>query len=162
MAELACRLGFWSPVIEAIIDGSPDREIARAALLQARKPNRFRYDEHQFDTLISRIVDCFAAAVPDQPEIVHELLADSTVKPRARCGMPRMRTHKQDTPLLFVDRLHAEVGVADTITTFFVRRCVYFAFFGKPAHPGPAEGARVHDGVTNLLIHLRKDIMWFE
>ncbi|RHZ60740.1 DUF3723 domain-containing protein [Aspergillus thermomutatus] len=140
MAELARRLGFWSPEIEAIIDGSPDREIARAALLQARKPNRFRYDKRQLDTLISRIVDCFSAAVPDQPEIVHELLADSTVKPRARCGLPRMRTHKQDSPLLFVDRLHAEVGVADTITTFFVRRCVYFAFFGKPAQPGPAEG----------------------
>ncbi|KAF7164507.1 hypothetical protein CNMCM6106_001025 [Aspergillus hiratsukae] len=140
MAELARRLGFQSPEIEAIIDGSPDREIARAALLQARKPNRFQYDKRQLDTLISRIVDCFSAAVPDQPEIVHELLADSTVKPRARCGMPRMRTHKQDSPLLFVDRLHAEVGVADTITTFFVRRCVYFAFFGKPAQPGPAEG----------------------
>lgn len=140
MAELARRLGFQSPEIEAIIDGSPDREIARAALLQARKPDRFRYDERQFDTLVSRIVDCFAAAVADQPEIVHELLADSTVKPRARCGMPRMRTHKQDTPLLFVDRLHAEVEVADTITTFFVRRCVYFAFFGKPAQPGPTEG----------------------
>jgi hypothetical protein len=139
MAELARRLGFQSPEIEAIIGGSPDRDIARAALLQARKPDRFRYDERQFDTLVSQIVDCFAAAVPDQPEIVHELLADSTVKPRARCGMPRMRTHKQDTPLLFVDRLHAEVEVADTITTFFVRRCVYFAFFGKPAQAGPIE-----------------------
>lgn len=139
MAELARRLGFQSPEIKAIIDGSPDREIARAALLQARKPNRFRYDKQQFDTLISRIVDCFSAAVPDQPEIVHELLADSTVKPRARCGMPRMRTHKQDSPLLFVDRLHAEVEVADTITTFFVRRCVYFAFFGKPTRSGPTE-----------------------
>lgn len=29
-----------------------------------------------------------------------------------------MRTHKQDTPLLFADRLHAEVEVADTVTTF--------------------------------------------
>jgi hypothetical protein len=38
-----------------------------------------------------------------------------------------------------MDRLCAEVGVADTITTFYVRRCVYFAFFRKPARPGPAE-----------------------
>ncbi|KAG2016787.1 hypothetical protein GB937_005988 [Aspergillus fischeri] len=94
MAELARRLGFQSPEIKAIIDGSPDCEIARAALLQARKPNYLWYDEDQFDALVSQIVDYFAAAVPDQPEIIHELLADSTVKPRARCGMPRMCTHK--------------------------------------------------------------------
>lgn len=88
MAELARQLVFQSPEIEAIIDGSPDHDIARAALLQARKPNCFPYGKRQFDTLINQIIDCFSAAVPDQPENVHELLADSTVKPRARCGMP--------------------------------------------------------------------------
>lgn len=137
MAELARRLGFKSPEIDALIDGSPDHQIARAALLQARKPGRFRYDAQQFDILASRIVDCFAAAILDQPDMV-DFLADSTVKPRARCGMPRTRTHKQDSSFFFLDRLHAdEVEVADTITSFFVRRCVYFAFFGKPARPGP-------------------------
>lgn len=138
MAELARRLGFKSPKMDALIDGSPDHQIARAALLQARKPNRFRYDAQQFEILVSRIADCFAEAVPDQPNMVHDLLADSTVKPRARRGMPQTRTHKQDSPMLFLDRLHADdVGVADTITSYFVRRCVYFAFFGKPARPGP-------------------------
>lgn len=138
MAELARRLGFKSPKMDALIDGSPDHQIARAALLQARKPNRFRYDAQQFEILVSRIADCFAEAVPDQPNMVHDLLADSTVKPRARRGMPQTRTHKQDSPMLFLDRLHADdAGVADTITSYFVRRCVYFAFFGKPARPGP-------------------------
>ncbi|KAA8652086.1 DUF3723 domain-containing protein [Aspergillus tanneri] len=147
MAELARRLGFDSPEIKTLIDGSPDHQIARAALLQARKPNCFQYDAEQFDTLVSQIVDCFATAVPVQPEIVPDLLADSTVRPRARCGMPRMRTHKQDSPFLFLDLLHADdVGVADTITTLFVRRCVYFAFFGKPTRPGPSGGD--HTGET--------------
>lgn len=41
MAELARRLGFWSDEIRALLDGSPDRQIARAALLQARKPDQF-------------------------------------------------------------------------------------------------------------------------
>lgn len=45
MAELAHRLGFKSPEIDALIGGSPDHQIARAALLQARKPSRFRYDD---------------------------------------------------------------------------------------------------------------------
>lgn len=141
MAKLARRLGFKSPEIDALTEGSPDYQIARAALLQARKPNQFRYDARQFDILVNRIVDCFTAAVPDQPDIVHDPLADSTVKPQARCGMPRIRTHKQDSPLLFLDRLHADdVGAADMITTFFVRRCVYFAFFGKCARPEPTNG----------------------
>ncbi|RAK94832.1 uncharacterized protein BO80DRAFT_420270 [Aspergillus ibericus CBS 121593] len=140
MAELARRLGFKSPEIDTLIDSSPDHQIARAALLQARKPNKFRYDAGQFDVLVNRIVDCFAVAVSYQPDIVHDTLADSIMKPRARCGMPQTRTHKQDGPLLFLDRLQVEdAGISDTITSFFVRRCVYIAFFGKPAQPGPAE-----------------------
>ncbi|KAG2016790.1 hypothetical protein GB937_005991 [Aspergillus fischeri] len=41
--------------------------------------------------------------------------------------------------LLFLDCLHAEVEVADTITTFFVRCCVYFTFFRTP-QTGATEG----------------------
>lgn len=144
MAELARRLGFDSPEIRALTGGSPDHQIARAALLQARKPGRFRYDPQQFDALVQRVVECFAAAVPEEAGQVCELLADSSVSARARCGMPRMRTHKQDSPLLFFDRLHADVEVADTITTFFVRRCVYFAFFGKPARLGSVDDHTGH------------------
>ncbi|GAA87890.1 hypothetical protein AKAW_06004 [Aspergillus luchuensis IFO 4308] len=151
MAELARRLGFKSPEIDALINGSPDHQIARAALLQARKPSRFRYDAQQFETLVSRIVDCFAVAVPDQPEMTHVLLADSAVKPRARCGMPQTRTHKQDSPLLFLDRLHADdIGVADTITSFYVRRCVYFSFFGRPALAGPTSSNQAEEASRNI------------
>jgi hypothetical protein len=132
MAELARRLGFKSTEIEVLINSSPDHQIARSALLQARKPDRYRYDRQQFDLLINEIVGCFAHAVPDQPDRSPELLADSTMKPRVRCGVPQARTQKQDNALLFLDCLRAEVEIADTITSFFVRRCVYFAFFGKP------------------------------
>lgn len=137
MAELARRLGFKSTEIEGLVNSSPDHQIARAALLQARKPDRYRYDREQFNFLIDQIVGCFAHAVPDQPDPLQELLADSTVKPRVRSGVPQTRTQKQDNPLLFLDYLHAEVEVANTITSFFVRRSVYFAFFGKPTPHGP-------------------------
>ncbi|RDH30832.1 hypothetical protein BDQ94DRAFT_180863 [Aspergillus welwitschiae] len=151
MAELARRVGFESPEIDALINGSPDHQIARAALLQARKPSRFRYDAQQFEILVSRIVDCFAVAVPDQPDMTHDLLADSTVKPRARCGMPQTRTHKQDSPLLFLDRLHADdIGFTDTITSFYVRRCVYFSFFGRPAIPGPTSSDRAGESSGDI------------
>lgn len=39
-----------------------------------------------------------------------------------------------------MDCLHAKVEVVDTITTFFVCCCVYFAFFRKPAQAGLTEG----------------------
>lgn len=52
MAQLTCWLGFDSPEIRALAGGSPDHQIARATLLQARKPGCFRYDPQQFDTLV--------------------------------------------------------------------------------------------------------------
>ncbi|KAJ5588730.1 hypothetical protein N7537_011408 [Penicillium hordei] len=133
MAELAHQLGFQSTEIDALIKSSPDHQIARSALLQARKPHRYRYDSQDFDLLVNSIVSCFAKAVSDRPEQPQGLLADSAMKPKTRAGEPQTRTHKQDGPLLFLDRLHADVEVADNVTSFFVRRCVYFAFFGKSA-----------------------------
>lgn len=136
MAQLARSLEFHSPEIQELVNGSPDRQIARAALLQARKPGQFRYDD--LDALEDRIMECFLTAVQAQTETACEFLTDSSVKPRARCGLPKMQTHKQDTPFLFIDHLHSEkLPVTNTVTTFFVRRCVYFAFFGKPStfHP---------------------------
>jgi hypothetical protein len=69
-------------------------------------------------------------------------LADSTVKAHARSGVPQTRTHVQDAPLLFLDRLHADVDAADTITSFFVRRCVFFAFWGKSPAVDPINNRR--------------------
>lgn len=151
MAELAHWLGFKSPEINALIDGSPDHQIARAALLQARKPSQFQYDARLFDILVSRIVDCFAAAVPNEPSMVNDILADSTMKPQVRCGMPQIRTHKQDSPLLFLDHVYADdVGVADTITSFFVCCCVFFTFFGKPAQLRPTDNNQTAESPRNI------------
>ncbi|CBF84445.1 hypothetical protein AN9021.2 [Aspergillus nidulans FGSC A4] len=141
MAELARRLGFWSDEIRALLDGSPDRQIARAALLQARKPDQFQYDPVQLEGLVDRVVACFSAAIEyvRQPP---ELLADSEVSTRARRGLPQVKAHAQDAPHLFLDKVHNEVTSSSaTLTTFFVRRCVYFAFFGKCS----LSGSRVRD-----------------
>nr|XP_001393307.2 hypothetical protein ANI_1_2604074 [Aspergillus niger CBS 513.88] len=136
MAGLARRLGFKSPEIDVLVDGSPDHQIARAALLQARKPNRFRYDTRQFDILVNRIAECFAMAAPYEPDIGHDLLADSTMKPRARCGMPRKRTHKQDSPLLFLDP--------------FMSAAVSISFFGRSARPEPTVSDRAGESPGDI------------
>ncbi|KAJ6020194.1 hypothetical protein N7522_000269 [Penicillium canescens] len=131
MAELAHRLGFESTEIQELLAQCPDRQIALAALLQARKPDRYEYHPHQLESLVTKVVECFSAAV-EQDERPSILLADSSVEARARCGMPQLKTHKQDSPFLFLDNIHTvSLPVFDNITTFFVRRCVYLAFFGK-------------------------------
>lgn len=67
LAALARRLGYDSPRIAKLMEQSPDRQIARAALLKARKPDRYRYHNGMVESLIDRIVGCFAEAVPIEP-----------------------------------------------------------------------------------------------
>ena len=151
LAQLARSLGFHSPEIQELVNGSPDRQIARAALLQARKPGQFRY--HDLDALEDRIMECFSTAVQAQTETACELLTNSCVKHRARCGLPKMQTHKQDAPFLFIDHLHSnKMPVTNTVTTFFVRRCVYFAFLGKPSIFHPIDHYPSRDGSLGRMV----------
>ncbi|KAH3103682.1 hypothetical protein KXW11_006759 [Aspergillus fumigatus] len=46
MAALAQKLGFQTLQIKEILKQSPDRQIARATLLKARKLDRYHYDMH--------------------------------------------------------------------------------------------------------------------
>ena len=51
-----------------------------------------------------------------------------------RCGFPDKVAYKQDVKFLFLENLHdGGEGQGQEITSFFVRRSVYLAFFGKPA-----------------------------
>jgi hypothetical protein len=54
-------------------------------------------------------------------------------KPK-RCGIPRRKDQRHDRQLLFADALHGSVHKSAGVTSFFVRRSVYLAFFGHP-HP---------------------------
>ncbi|OKP12985.1 hypothetical protein PENSUB_1328 [Penicillium subrubescens] len=129
MAGLARRLGFWSKEIKQLLQRSPDRLIARNALLRARKPDHFHYEPEQFETLIDRVVECFSAAV-EHRQTTCEILADTRVTSRARSGFPQKKAHAQDAPHLFFDYVHAETPFPP-LTTLFVRRCIYFAYFRR-------------------------------
>ncbi|CAG8218000.1 unnamed protein product [Penicillium salamii] len=131
MAKLADCLGFQSSEIHDVLINSPDRQIALSALLQARKPGQYAYQQSQLDSLVTRVVECFSAAdeIPHTPSII---LADSLVEARARCGIPRFKTHSQDKAFLFPASIHRVGPFSESVSTFFVRQCVYFAFFGKP------------------------------
>jgi hypothetical protein len=57
-------------------------------------------------------------------------------KPPKRCGIPRAQDQQHDKALLFADKLHRDVDRSAGVTSFFVRRSVYLAFFGRPRHTG--------------------------
>ena len=53
-------------------------------------------------------------------------------KVKRRCGLPHTQVFEEDCDFLFIHYLHDENHhQAEGITSFFVRRSVYFAFFGR-------------------------------
>lgn len=135
MAALARKLGFRSTQITGLLSRSPDRQIAHAALLKARKPERYQYDPEHLERLIDRISACFSEAVTGEMAPAPELIAEPVLLSSSRCGLPQRRVHQQELLFLFLDRLDVKAGWGgEQISSLFVRRCVYLAFFG--ASPG--------------------------
>ncbi|KAL3705906.1 hypothetical protein TMatcc_006915 [Talaromyces marneffei ATCC 18224] len=131
MAMFAHKLGFQSPAIKKLITHSPDAMIAQSVLLHARDQEGYEYDAKVFPTLVHRIVECFSMATPrEHPQLPS--LVDSTAGLKERCGIPSGQAQRHDHRLLFLDRLHTDrVAISGTVSTWYVRRNVYFAFFGR-------------------------------
>ena len=132
MAALSQKLGFNSVPATDLLGLSPDRHIAREALLKARKPGSYRYDSNTFECLVDRVVECFASAVAHETLLPPALILGVPPTVESRCGLPRQDLQLLDRPLLFLDRVHAK-NTSNVVSSFYVRQCVYFAFFGKPA-----------------------------
>ncbi|CAG8073926.1 unnamed protein product [Penicillium olsonii] len=116
MATLAQKLGFDSLPVTEMLNCSPDRRIAREALLKARKP-----------------VECFGTAVAHEALPSPEFVLERTPTLSRRCGPPLEHVQPIDRPHLFLDKVHSKEATGpQTISSFFVRQCVYFAFFDKP------------------------------
>ncbi|KAL4958852.1 DUF3723 domain-containing protein [Aspergillus stella-maris] len=106
MATLARDLGFCTPQIEAILKQSPDQQIARAALLKARKPDHYHYDPETFESLVEQIAGCFALAIPNNTPSV-ALVTGRAIKLKDRCGAPQEQTQRLDRPFIFLDQLYS-------------------------------------------------------
>ncbi|KAJ5155476.1 hypothetical protein N7492_008279 [Penicillium capsulatum] len=132
MATLARKLGFRTTQINAILQQSPDQQIARAALLKARKPDHYHYNSETFESLIEQIAGCFARAIPNEnPPMT--LTAGRAMKLRDRYGIPPEYAQPLDRPHIFLDRLHLATTMQRNLSSLEVRRSVYYAFFGKPS-----------------------------
>ncbi|TVY13719.1 hypothetical protein LARI1_G009020, partial [Lachnellula arida] len=140
-AAQADRLGFKSNEIQALKQRSSDREIARNALLKARKPDRYQYNETVMEANVAQIVRLFTTAVPMPSDYSSPALVSENPNATGnRCGFPDEDAQEQDSKFLFITHLHNESEEqGEEITSFFVRRSVYLAFFGKLADLGMAE-----------------------
>jgi len=92
-----------------------------------------------FEAYVGQIASLFSEAqliTVEQASAVVEIdCSDGLLK---RSGIPYALDHEQDRLSLFLDKLHnTDEEQCDEISSFFIRRSVYFAFFGKPSRPTP-------------------------
>jgi hypothetical protein len=158
-ATLAYRLGYKSEPINSLILRSADREIARSALLKARKPDRYKYNEAMFEDYVGQIAMLFSEARPitvGQASAAVEI--DCSDGPPKRSGIPYALDHERDRLSLFLDKLHnTGEEQCDEMSSFFIRRSVYFAFFGKPSRPTPRSPEEVSLLDTPISVPLGDD-----
>jgi len=125
-AALADQMGFRSDQILASKQWSSDREIARNAMLNARKPDRYEYSGHTLKSHIEQIVRSFATAAPLLVELIcPAIVSDDSTALGSRCGFPDEDAHARDAKFLSTASLHLDVDKqGQSITSFFVRRSV--------------------------------------
>ncbi|KAM4063620.1 hypothetical protein HRG_011295 [Hirsutella rhossiliensis] len=148
LASLASRLGFESEKVRKILQASPDRAIAEHALLAARKPGRFQYANRE--QRIQQVVDVFATAVPmsDAEASEHADTTTVRVQPPNRYGIPHHLDHERDKARLFLSKLGEAAESNQTeLGSLFIRRSVYWAYFGLPPS---TEGCLAVRETTNL------------
>lgn len=130
--SLANRLGFESKDISTILETSPDRQAAERVLLSARKPGKYRYPD--FEHCVQQMMAIFATAQPvPTNEMPHCTEMGQCVEPPVRCGIPHDSDHDRDQSQLFLPNILLDYDTEQThLTSFFVRRSVYIAYFGLP------------------------------
>ncbi|KAM3560519.1 hypothetical protein ARSEF4850_003620 [Beauveria asiatica] len=130
-ACLAQKLGFKSDEIKALVQRNPDQAIARRLLTTARKADEFEYED--MSTSIQLVTQIFSTAqLISAPFPTEEDGVDDIAVPPVRCGTPHAAHHSRDKPDMFLDKLHAPVHRhGSDLTSFFVQRSIYFAFFGQ-------------------------------
>jgi len=135
-AALAFRLGFISDSIQKLISQSPDRELARTSLMQARPPEQYEYDPVTFEHFIQQMVAFYAAARKKtrlETETVNTERTTGLPLPK-RCGIPEASWHRIDVSSLYLNKIGGAGDIGGgNISSFFVRKSVYLAFFGDPS-----------------------------
>ncbi|KAK6072462.1 hypothetical protein SCUP234_09255 [Seiridium cupressi] len=131
-ATLAFRLGFRNNHIKELKQRAPDRDIARDALLRARKPTIYEYEPESFVPLLEQFEKM---ADTTRPRAVQRLDKDmiwkDNVETSNRNGHPYAAEHVKDRKHLFWDVVAAADAPISGVTSLFVRRCIFMAFLDR-------------------------------
>ncbi|KAI9676517.1 MAG: hypothetical protein M1817_000675 [Caeruleum heppii] len=142
-AELTYTLGFDFKEIHRLREEDPDRVKVEAFLRQARPPEQFQFDEIAFDAEVQRIYATLKKIQPRQLTVKRPSLSRRREEaPLAqRCGRPFEKSHYRDRNSLFLRNIYnaRHVETKDYVTSFAVKRSVFFAFFG---HDSAVSGLR--------------------
>ncbi|KAH7031054.1 uncharacterized protein B0I36DRAFT_267727, partial [Microdochium trichocladiopsis] len=132
--RLACRakqLGFVSEEISRLSQADPDREIALKALLEARPLPDYDYGTglESFVQLIRELFD--KAHKVDFMETPRPLTTSQNGEPTyRRCGRLYGKAYARDRDCITVDTITCNVQLNTDVTSLFVRRSVFRAFWG--------------------------------
>ncbi|KFY04073.1 hypothetical protein O988_01015 [Pseudogymnoascus sp. VKM F-3808] len=97
LAFLANKVGFESAEIYDLKQRSSDNDIARNALLKARRPDQYQYSNSTLEASVAQIVSLFDTAVPVPCVLSSPSLASDSLKtPENRCGFPDEDSYEQD------------------------------------------------------------------
>ncbi|KAK7924648.1 hypothetical protein PG985_006702 [Apiospora marii] len=150
LAKEARRLGFCSDEIVRWCDTDPDRETAIKALRDARPPSHFDYGSN-FEQLVTTVVRAFEKAKKVRPPKPDAKLTSQVGEPVARrCGRVYSNTYDQDRCCINYGNMVCEVPKDRDITSLFVRRSVFHAFWGLPDDRGGAEADGPGEDQGNL------------
>jgi hypothetical protein len=157
---LADSVGFATKQIRSLKSKNPDIEVAYSALLKARDPDYYTYDETLILKHLRGMKQMFDTATEkpysgSQPTLLVDGPGEAI--PR-RCGRVFENAYKQNRRLLFLSSIYEPTaGKGSGISSFFVRRSVFFAFFGRPPKHSPGLGVSSGDVPLSDPMEIERD-----
>lgn len=141
-ALLADRLGFDSEVIRRLKADDPYRAEARNFLLKHNSPKLYTFNPQLFEECVEQMARTRAAVVEKvRQHIKPPVVVDGLGEPLPRrCGRFFQTAYEYERNYLFLDVLYDDTDARGKgITSFFVCRSAYFAFFGRRVPSATAE-----------------------
>ena len=123
------------------------RDLKGKELLARHTTNVDRTVLHEFADLAERLgfESAEITALKENPQMRDARNSSETSKPllitdgagvkkQRRCGLPSVEEYTKDSESLFINHLHnVDEEQGEGLTSFFVRKSIYLAFFGKPS-----------------------------
>ncbi|RYP42435.1 hypothetical protein DL768_010344 [Monosporascus sp. mg162] len=140
LAVRARELGFSSDEILRLYNTDPDREVAIKALYDARPPRLFDYGPN-FELIVNKVTKAFKTAKPVESEgPPAKLTSHMGERVARRCGRVYSDTYDKDRHYITPENVTSKVQKDADITSLFVRRSVFHAFWGWQDDLGDSQG----------------------